>query len=231
MNRLLLRVNAYVAAALLLSCAARKEPQPTPVSAGSAAEQYAQGIRLLVHPDGSLNQPDQAYPWLLAAAQQGLPNAQAMLGLCTQFGWGVEPDEKAAMAWYKKAARQGQNGAAMQLARSFRNRNNSEEAVKWLEMSLAKGRGTPEAHVLMASLCFRRREEQKAVTHLRYAAMDGHAEAAYLMALCYEVGAGVPKNEQLMLGWLKSAAEMGYKPAKTLLSELQAQPPLPAAQE
>lgn len=201
------------------------EKRQEPVITGSAAARYAQGIRLLVHPDGSLNNPEEAYPWLLSAARKGFPNAQAMVGLCLQKGWGVEPNEQEAMAWYKKAARKGQSGAALQLAQSLRDSGSPDKAVEWLETALSKGRGTPEAHIMLASLKFRRHAERAAVSHLRYAALDGSAEAAYLMALCYEVGVGVPKDEQLMLGWLKNAADLGYAPAKELLSGLQQQAP------
>lgn len=190
-----------------------------PVITGSPAEQYAQGMRLLLHPSGALHRPEQALPWLRSAAAAGLPNAQAILGLCLQHGWGAAPDEEQARAWYMKAAEQGQSGAAVQLAKLCCRSGSPEEAAHWLELALAKGRGTPDAHVQLALLCLRSRQERKAVTHLRYAAMDGSAEAAYLMALCYAAGAGVSKNEELMLGWLRSSAELDYPPAKLMLKE------------
>lgn len=217
MKRQLASTCIYGLALLLSSCAGQRTPAP--IITGSPAEQYARGIRLLVREDGTLNRPKEAYPWLLSAAKSGLPNAQAMVGLCLQQGWGVAADEMKAREWYEKAAAQGQSGAAIQLAQSFRDSGDPKQAAEWLETALAKAPGSPEAHVMLASLCFRLHAERKAVHHLRYAAVGGSAEAAYLMALCYEVGTGVPKDEKLMLGWLRLAAEQGYAPAKEMLQE------------
>lgn len=220
--KLILTTTCVLGAALLLTDCARMWSHGTqpPVIIGTPAQQYAQGIRLLVHEDGSLNRPAEAYPWLLSAAQSGLPNAQAMVGLCLQQGWGVQQDAQQAREWYEKAARQGQSGAAMQLAQSFRDSGDPASAAEWLETALSKSHGSPEAHIMLASLSFRLGAERKAVQHLRCAALDGSAEAAYLMALCYEVGSGVPKDEQLMNGWLRTAADRDYAPAKEMLQKM-----------
>ncbi len=46
-----------------------------------------------------------------AAAEAGDPGAQGVLGDCYQYGWFVEKDYTKAVAWYEKAAEQG-NAAA-----------------------------------------------------------------------------------------------------------------------
>lgn len=196
-------------------------PQAAPAKPGSADSQYAQGIRLLVREDdGRLNSPEQAYPWLLSAAQQGHVNAQAMVGLCLQKGWGVADDEAAAAAWFAKAAAQGHSRAAMLLAEIFIARGQQAQATACLARALSKGRGTPEAHAMLASLYSARGATRKAVRHLRFAALDGHAESAYLMAQHYKSGIGVPQDENLMRGWLQNAADLGYAPAKQQLADL-----------
>lgn len=216
-------VALLVAAATLsmgvVGCAAHRESAlARRVAAGDARAQYARGITLLITEDGRLYRPDEAYPLLLAAAEQGLPNAQALVGMCLQHGWGVKPDDKAAREWYQKAIMRGQSGAAMQMAVLFA--DTPKEAAHWLELALSRGRGTPDAQLMLASLYLRQKEYHKAVQFLRFAALDGSGEGAYLMASCYEMGVGVPKDERLMMGWLQNAADMGYKPAKVRLKEL-----------
>lgn len=187
---------------------------------GDAEAQYACGITLLVNRTGRIYRPEKAYPWLLAAAKQGLPKAQAVVALCLERGWGVQADAKAAEAWYKRAVERGQSGAAMQLASNPRTAATPKEAAHWLETAMAHGRATPEARLMLASLYLKQGMQREAVQQLRFAALDGSAEAAYVMSLCYESGVGVPRDERLMRGWLKNAADMGYKPAKARLREM-----------
>lgn len=49
----------------------------------------------------------QASEWFRKAAEQGLPEAQNMLGLCFLYGQGVIKDETKAVDWFRKAAEQG----------------------------------------------------------------------------------------------------------------------------
>lgn len=216
------------ASALLAGCA-RPAPESgppgsVPVQDWAASAQYAQGIRLLVHESGTLNKPAEAYPWLLSAAKKGLPNAQAMVGLCLQKGWGVAVDEKEAEAWLLKSAEQGYSGAALLLAQICQGRGEADKTEAWLNAALARGNAAPEAYIMLATLYSQRGEFHKAVGLLRLAAMDGSPEAAYRMSRCYELGEGVPQDERLMLGWLKNAADMGHKGAKQRLRELKRKP-------
>lgn len=51
--------------------------------------------------------------------------------------------------------------------------------------------------------------------------MQGSGEAAFLMAICYLDGYGVPQNAALALGWLQNAADEGYTPAQEILKNAQ----------
>jgi TPR repeat protein len=57
------------------------------------------------------------------------------------------------------------------------------------------------------------------IRYLRYAAMQGDGEACLMLSTCYATGKGVPKNEELMMGWLMNAAEAGNQTAVELLSQ------------
>lgn len=60
-----------------------------------------------------LEQPAQALPWYLKAAQKGDAEAQTRLGELYAEGLGVEPDEEQALVWFEKAARQGDDEAQL----------------------------------------------------------------------------------------------------------------------
>jgi len=51
----------------------------------------------------------------MQAAKQGLPNAEYMVGLFYQQGFGVPADLKAAISWYTMAAEQGMDNAQLLL--------------------------------------------------------------------------------------------------------------------
>jgi TPR repeat protein len=57
----------------------------------------------------------------MRAAEQGDPDAQCNLGMCFHNGRGVERNDKAAFAWYGKAAMQGHRDAQFQLAELWAN--------------------------------------------------------------------------------------------------------------
>jgi len=43
---------------------------------------------------------------------------------------------------------------------------------------------------------------------------EGHSSAQYNLAVCYENGTGVEKDEQEAVEWYKKAAEQGYASAQ-----------------
>ena len=51
------------------------------------------------------------------AAEQGYANAQQALGLMYEKGWGLPTDQEQAIIWYRKAAKQGWQGAKVALKR------------------------------------------------------------------------------------------------------------------
>ena len=59
---------------------------------------------------------EEAVKWYRKAAEQGHVAAQKSLGVCYQFGKGVEQSDKEAVKWYRKAAEQGLAAAQNNLA-------------------------------------------------------------------------------------------------------------------
>jgi uncharacterized protein len=72
-------------------------------------------------------------------AEQGSPDAQAGLGNLYLGGYGVSPDEAAAMAWFRKAAEQGHSGGQCSLASLYHGRKDYPAAASWYRRASEQG--------------------------------------------------------------------------------------------
>jgi TPR repeat protein len=100
-----------------------------------------------------------------------------------------------AVAWYRKAAAQGNVGAQFSLG----------------SLSL-KGIGVP-------------RDPAKAIEWYRKAADQGYAPAQYNLGAMYDSGQGVEKNYAAAVGWYRKAARQGHTEAKRSLGLLASSKP------
>ncbi len=220
-SALLCAAFAWVAA-LLPACRHNRELAAR-AAAGDAAAQYEYGRRLLTGQHGLSEDPEKAYAWLSAAAEQGNDRAEAMLGLCHERGLGVDADVEEARRWYMKSAEQGNANACRVLVQLAVQEGDIHEAGRWLT-PLAE-RGSEAAQLLLGKLylggLLGERREAQAVRYLRFAAMQGNGDACLLMGACYANGTGVPKDEALMLGWLNNAADCGNEQAAAMLETMQ----------
>ncbi len=189
---------------------------------GNPAAQYELGRRMLIGVKGMPEAPATAVPWLRLSANGGDNRAMTALGLCYERGLGVELSLDSAREWYKRGARSGNSNACLALVQLETRAGNLPAAARWLE-PLAEG-GSVDAQLLCGKLCLSghagKGKESTAVRYLRFAAMQGNAEACLLMSSCYAAGVGVPKNEGLMLGWLENAAAAGDEKAKKMLEKV-----------
>ena len=77
-------------------------------------------------------------PQIQQAAQQGDPDAQAILGTMYKRGWGVERNDSQAYEWLEKSAKQGNKMAQNNLAGLYtrdNTQNNDEKALQLLHQS------------------------------------------------------------------------------------------------
>lgn len=192
--------------------------------AGHPGAQFEYGRRLLSGTSGLPKDPEVAVMWFTAAAEQGEDRAQAALGLCYENGLGVSMSAAAAKRWYRLAALQGNANACLAMVNMSVRRKDYAGAARWLR-PLAEADVVP-AQLLLGKMYLSgvtgRNKGKQAVRYLRFAAMQGDPEACLLMSSCYAAGVGVPKNEQLMLGWLKNAAEAGSDRAQIMLQAAEA---------
>jgi hypothetical protein len=130
----------------------------------------------------------------LGKAKQGDTQAMYEVGRMYERGRGTESDINQALAWYEKAAKNGQNSDA-----------SARIGILYLE-----GQGVPQDYA-------------KAFKHLSEAANAGAPAAQYYLALMYEEGHGLNSNPAAALNWYKKAAKGGYYQAEQGITRLESQ--------
>ena len=119
------------------------------------------------------------------AAEQGLAEAQIVLGLMYARGEGVAQDDKQAVAWYRKAAEQGNVDAQYNLG------------VKY-----EYGKGVAQDY-------------KQAVAWYRKAAEQGDVDAQRILGMMYDNGVGVVQDNKLAYVWSSVSAANGDVKAAT----------------
>jgi predicted RNA-binding Zn-ribbon protein involved in translation (DUF1610 family) len=128
--------------------------------------------------------------WAWLSKPPTTAKAQYELGKRYYSGTGVKKDVAQAVAWYRKAADQGDATAQSALGDAYMEGNGVQsdrtEAVKWF----------------------------------RKAADQGNARAQYSLAICLEDGMGIQQDNAQAIVWYQKAAAQGYEDAKEPLSRL-----------
>ena len=191
--------------------------------AGDPAAQYEYGRRLLTGQKGAIRSYKHAFRWFSKAAENRDPHAMAAMGLCYERGIGVQRSMKKARQWYAAAVEEGNDDACHTLVQMEARTGNYRGALQWLER-MADVDSVP-AQLMLARMHLNGTAKNASVAegirYLRYAAMQGDGEACLMLSTCYATGKGVPKNEELMLGWLVNAAEAGNQTAADILAQNQ----------
>lgn len=112
-------------------------------------------------------------------AKQGSTDAQYILGLMYDNGYGVKQDNHAAVKWYLKAAEEGNDSAQYNLGNMY-----------------IDGRGV-------------RQDYTKAVKWYHEAAKQGSPEAQYNLAIRYYKGEGVRQNKATAKEWFGKSCDNG----------------------
>ncbi len=81
----------------------------------AAARGYAPAQYRLARAYWYVSNYEAAWPWMVNAAEQDLPEAQYQLSVMYQAGYGVEPDQDEAVYWLYRSASQGYLFAQRQL--------------------------------------------------------------------------------------------------------------------
>ncbi len=123
--------------------------------------------------------PERAAELSIAAARDGIPDAQLYAGLAYMDGISVPKDYAEAVRLFRLAANQGNSEARTNLA-----------------YMIQEGLGT-------------KKDEAKAFTLYRTAARSGNVNAMFHLAVCHEFGVGTPKDTASAAEWYGKGADQG----------------------
>ena len=192
----------------------RRTPSPIPRPVVSAATiRQASAERLAA---AFAAPPEEAAPWVEAAAKYGMPRAMVFWGhyLLDALG-GVAQDRAAACAWFRIAAEAGEVEGMNMLGRCFENgwgvavdeaeathwfRRAAEAGLDWGQYNLGnmllQGRGVPE-------------DRAEALRWYRAAAAQGHAKSINMVARFLEEGWDGPADPRGAARLYALSAELG----------------------
>lgn len=131
---------------------------------------------------------EQAFSECSIAAQKNVAQAQNILGVLYQQGQGVELDYESALEWFEKAAKAGDLAGQINTGKMY------SKGWNWLS----------------------RPDYIKAFQHFSHAANQNQPEAQFIVALCYQNGLGVSKDEGQALYWYHQAVNHGLKGGKVI---------------
>lgn len=161
------------------------------------------------------NTPGQAAKSILSAAEQGLVDAQTLLGQLLLDGRGIQRDPALAVTWFRIAAGRGHAMAHNMLGRCLEHgwgveadvkvaaqhyRKAAEAGLDWGQYNLA--------NLLATGRGVLRDPPQAFALYLR-AAAQGHAKSMNLVGRCYEDGQVVVRDVALAHDWYRRSAEAG----------------------
>lgn len=157
-----------------------------------------------------------AAPWVMAAANGGLAEAEVRLGRMLLSGEGVAKDERAAVAWFARAAETNSTDAHNMLGRCYENgwgvARDFDVAGRHYAIAASAGNAWAQynlAHLFLDGLGVPRDVDEAFAWYMR-AAKQGHVRAMSLVGRCYEEGWGVVQDATLARAWYRKSADGGY---------------------
>jgi len=166
---------------------------------------------------------DKAYPYLLDAANDGVADAQNLIGVCYKNGFGVEKDYSKAIYWYQKAANQGNALAQNDLGLCYDNGEgvvvDHLKAIYWYQKAADQGNATAQYNLgdsYMQGIGVEK-DDSKAFYWFQKAADQGYVLAQINVGSCFRIGLGVEKNYTKAVYWYQKAANQGNALAQSNL--------------
>lgn len=160
-------------------------------------------------------EPEHAALWIKAAAEQGMPDAQALLGQILLDGRGISQDATQARYWFAKAADQGHLMGINMLGRCYELGWGGEidAAAAAVQFKQAADQGMEWGMYNYANLLLRGngvpRNETEALDWHRKAAALGNAKSLNVIGRFYEEGWLVEADHAVAAEYYRKAAEGG----------------------
>ena len=159
--------------------------------------------------------PEEAAQWILAAAQLGDAEAQAVYGQLLLDGRGVERDPAEAVRWFNRAARADHAMAMNMLGRCYEHgwgvERSSVIASHWYHLAAQQGLDWGMYNYATQLMLARDSEQHRAqaLEWFRKAADLGHAKSINILGGFYEDGWEVPVDLGIAFDCYRRAAQGG----------------------
>jgi TPR repeat protein len=147
------------------------------------------------------------------------------IGLCYQYGIGVERSESEAFKYFSIAADRDYTAAKYRLGICYKYEigtvKNLTEAYRWLSEAAEEGSRNAEYEVGMMLLDGEgvSMDLEKGVEWLCKAAEKEHDDAQFELGNCYLMGRGVAEDEIQSMYWYQKAAENGNEKAQKIIGK------------
>lgn len=128
------------------------------------------------------------------------------------------------VAYESKPSNQFATLAMQELANFyFQHTDTAAYGLQWLKAAYEQGQDTSAAYDVARVYEYGQyglaRDVVEAAVWLEKGALDGNVDCMTELALCYELGCGVPQDDEKALDWYYKAAEMGNLTAKFSVGE------------
>lgn len=172
---------------------------------------------------GAPQDMNQATYWLTKSAKKNYAPAQVKLAYCYIYGAGVLKDYKQAWDLAQKAMKQGEPTAHYLIATMYKDGIYVPQSwSKWqqyIRSAANLGNDDAQADLGVAYLygvqeAGIQQDINSSIPWLRKAAEQGDAKGNFYLGVCYEYGAGVPKDEEKALEYYYTAANAGQAQAQ-----------------
>jgi len=158
----------------------------------------------------------------LPLAEAGDPEAQANVGYMYEEGFGVSQQLDVAVGWYEKAAASGSMQANHNLGMIFaEGRGTPQSWVRALRYFEEAANDIPASRYMIGYTYFQGegniQNRPRAFREFMDAALDGYADAQYMIAFMYLDGSGIPKQPIQAYVWASLAHENNQSQAAELV--------------
>ncbi|EDM36514.1 hypothetical protein PBAL39_24640 [Pedobacter sp. BAL39] len=167
-----------------------------------------------------IDQSANAIGYYQQAQEQGVVHHG--LGLCYEYGIGIEPNAAEAFKYYQQGAEQGYTLAKYHAGKCFLEgigvKANPEEAFNYFKDAAGYGEAAAQyhaGHMLMQGKGVAMNKEE-GLNWLNTAAEENYANAQYALGNCYLMGDGVEEDEDRAMYWFELAADNGHEKAMKL---------------
>lgn len=162
-----------------------------------------------------------------AAANEGDPLAQTLVGVCYAKGIWLGKDVSEGIKWLRKASEQGYAKAQVYLADELYDSGDEgliQEAIKWQTRAAEQGYAEAQQGLgirYQLGLCVEK-DDNKSFEWYHKAAKQGDAFSQNAVGWCYLDGRGVMHDPQKAVEWFHEAAKQGDMDAQDNLAEMYA---------